>query len=226
MFFSRTPATTPAPPASANSNGNSSGLVSVDDSDGSFSWAYFGLEVAKFGVSIAVTYYLTTQAMHLLKGALDSTNPNAPNAAMALQLKKTLAKRLQRPEVETMEFNAYELRLLNDVVGSDEITVSFEDIGGLDVQIEEVKDNIVLPIQLFHHARHLSQHQHLATCPTGMLLYGRPGTGKSLMAKAIAKESGATFVNIKASSLTDKWFGESDHLVSGLFSLARKLAPT
>lgn len=223
MFsWSRSGSGSTVTPASTSSSSSSANSVSDNDD---FSWAFFALEIAKFGITIGVSYYLTTQAMTLLKNALDSTNPNAPNPAAALQAKKTLAKRLKRPEVETMDFDAYELRLLADVVGSDEITVSFDDIGGLDVQIEEVKDNIVLPIQLFHHARHLSAHSQMASCPTGMLLYGRPGTGKSLLAKAIAKESGATFVNIKASSLTDKWFGESDHLVSGLFSLARKLAP-
>lgn len=61
--------------------------------------------------------------------------------------------------------------------------------------------------------------------PKGVLLHGPPGCGKTLLARAVAKEAGARFINLDVASLTDKWYGESQKLSSAVFSLAMKLEP-
>lgn len=59
----------------------------------------------------------------------------------------------------------------------------------------------------------------------GILLHGPPGCGKTLIAKATAREAGTKFINLDVSMLTDKWYGESQKLASAVFSLAIKLQP-
>jgi SpoVK/Ycf46/Vps4 family AAA+-type ATPase len=139
-----------------------------------------------------------------------------------LQLKKNLAKKLNRPEVENMEFSSYEMAIAADVISPQDLQTKFEDIGGMKEQLDDIENNIVIPVQMWSMFKNQTG---ILPCPTGVLLYGLPGTGKTLTAKAIAKEANATFIGLKASTIMDKWFGESDKLVTALFNLAHKLGP-
>jgi MoxR-like ATPase len=81
------------------------------------------------------------------------------------------------------------------------LTLSCIDIGGLDPIIDQLRESVIYPLcapQLFESAAGLF------AAPKGVLLYGPPGCGKTLLAKALAKESGATFINLHVSTLTDK----------------------
>jgi len=112
---------------------------------------------------------------------------------------------------------------LNDICGEDTSDVKFSDIGGLESQIHKIKENIIVPLKLW---KVLNAKGKSVSYPSGMLLYGKPGTGKTYCVRALANETDATLISIKASTLLDKYFGESQKLVTALFSVARKLAPS
>ncbi len=100
-------------------------------------------------------------------------------------------------------------------------TISWGDIGGLDEQIEEVREVIELPLtkpQLFKKVG--------ITPPKGILLHGPPGTGKTLMAKAVANSTHSTFIEVVGSELVQKFIGEGAKLVKDIFQLAREKAPS
>jgi proteasome regulatory subunit len=99
-------------------------------------------------------------------------------------------------------------------------TVTYDQIGGLDPQIVEVKETVELPL------KHPELFQKIGIDPPkGILLYGPPGTGKTLLAKAVANETNATFIKIVASEFVKKYIGEGARLVREVFELAKEKAP-
>ncbi|VDM43170.1 unnamed protein product [Toxocara canis] len=97
---------------------------------------------------------------------------------------------------------------------------SFEDIGGLEEQIEEIKEAVELPLI------HPEYYEDMGiTAPKGVILYGEPGTGKTLLAKAVAHSTSATFIRATGSDLIQKNSGEGAKLVRELFRLAKESAP-
>ncbi len=99
--------------------------------------------------------------------------------------------------------------------------VTYEDIGGLEKQIEEIKEAVELPLlkpDLFEEVG--------IDPPKGVLLYGPPGTGKTLLAKAVANKTKATFIRVVGSEFVQKYIGEGARLVREVFELAREKSPS
>ncbi|MFH1133881.1 MAG: AAA family ATPase [Nanoarchaeota archaeon] len=99
--------------------------------------------------------------------------------------------------------------------------VSWEDVGGLSAQITEVQEVIELPLKKPELFKKVG-----ITPPKGILLYGDPGTGKTLLAKAVAASTNSTFIEIVGSELVQKFIGEGAKLVKEVFELAKARAPS
>ncbi|KAK1698454.1 hypothetical protein QYE76_015151 [Lolium multiflorum] len=124
-----------------------------------------------------------------------------------------------KPEIPDNEF---EKRIRPEVIPASEIGVTFDDIGALDDIKESLQELVMLPLR----RPDLFKGGGLLKPCRGILLFGPPGTGKTMLAKAIANDAGASFINVSMSTITSKWFGEDEKNVRALFSLAAKVAPT
>ena len=99
--------------------------------------------------------------------------------------------------------------------------IKWDDIGGLEDVKQELKEAVEWPL------KHPDTFQRLGIRPPkGTLLYGIPGTGKTLLAKAVASESEANFISVKGPELLSKWVGESEKGVREVFRKAKQAAPT
>jgi transitional endoplasmic reticulum ATPase len=99
--------------------------------------------------------------------------------------------------------------------------VRWSDIGGLDNVKQQLREAAEWPLrfpELFERSG--------ITPPKGILLFGPPGTGKTMLAKAVATESGANFIAVRGPEILSKWVGESEKAIREIFRKARQAAPT
>merc|ERR1712036_104929 len=98
---------------------------------------------------------------------------------------------------------------------------TYADIGGLDQQIQEIKESVELPLT------HPEYYEEMGIKPPkGVILYGPPGTGKTLLAKAVANQTSATFLRVVGSELIQKYLGDGPKLVRELFRVADEHSPS
>lgn len=137
----------------------------------------------------------------------------AANGPMDKLLKNLL------PGFESVEMRALAESISRDIlIGSPD--VQWDQIKGLDNAKRLLKEAVVMPI------KYPQYFTGLLSPWKGILLFGPPGTGKTMLAKAVATECQTTFFNISASSIVSKWRGDSEKLVRVLFELARHHAPS
>jgi len=144
---------------------------------------------------------------------------NGPGASAGGQEKNAGQLRIEKIKKDC---NPHETRLLAGVVDPQNIKTGFNDVHATPESIEALKSMTTLSLMrpdAFEYG--VLANDRL----TGLLLYGPPGTGKTLLAKAVAKESGATVLEVSGAQIYEKYVGEGEKMVRGVFSLAKKLSP-
>lgn len=99
--------------------------------------------------------------------------------------------------------------------------ITYDDIGGLDDELHRIREMVELPL------KHPELFKRMGIgAPKGVLLFGPPGTGKTMIAEAVANESGATFFSVRGPEIMRKYYGESEELLRDMFKKASEKAPS
>ncbi|KAJ2799437.1 hypothetical protein H4S07_005437, partial [Coemansia furcata] len=128
----------------------------------------------------------------------------------------------RRIQLAKKNLTEYEQRLIGSVVSPQSIPTGFDQVCVKPETVTTLQEIITLPML---RPEYFSKGVLRRYGVSGILLFGPPGTGKTMLAKAVAKESGSVVLNIRASDIYDKYVGEGEKLAEAVFTLARKLAP-
>ncbi|NP_001239116.1 ATPase family AAA domain-containing protein 1-A-like [Nasonia vitripennis] len=177
---------------------------------------------------VARLSFVTAIGFFSMKYIMNQLDPNNKQKRKAKKKAEEQLRKLARTDavaltrtIDLEQLTDYEMMIASHLVDPKDIRVSWENIAGLEHVIQELQETVILPIQ----RKELFEDSQLTQAPKGVLLHGPPGCGKTMIAKATAKEAKTCFINLDLSILTDKWYGESQKLTAAVFSLAVKLQP-
>ncbi len=131
-----------------------------------------------------------------------------------------IRKELKKPRGEIGEEKGELSAAIQDAIITERPMIKWDDVADLETAKQALREAIILPLlrpDLFKGARKPWR---------GVLLFGPPGCGKTLLAKAVASECDATFFNVSAATLVSKWLGESEKLVRELFKFSKEKQPS
>ena len=181
-----------------------------------------------------------------LESAMSMKCHISPSPSGGLSLSSSPASHRTREEISGLAQDKHERALVSQVVSPQDIGVTYDMIGGLSDVKELLRQSITYPLKF----PHLYSEGIAREAVKGVLLFGPPGTflfivfllqsfavviiahiksfavgtGKTMLAKAVATEGGASFLSVDASSVENKWLGESEKNAKAVFTLARRLA--
>ncbi|GAA99106.1 hypothetical protein E5Q_05794 [Mixia osmundae IAM 14324] len=190
---------------------------------GAADWLRSSVKLVKSKAVVDFTVFLFSQVLLFYGAKYVFTRMLDPQAARKRAASSKSSKTLKLMGKRDLDLSEHEMMIAAEVIYPEDIKTGFSDVGGLELIVDELREAVIYPLM---NPMAFQSTSDLFSAPKGVLLHGPPGCGKTMLAKALAKESGATFINIKVSTLLDKWLGESNKLVAALFSLAHKVQPS
>lgn len=180
-------------------------------------------EMSEKVVGWGISHHLQKQSEPALRNnRLVISAESLQHSLAELQSVQRTASSRKKSLKDVVTDNEFEKMLLPEVIPPDELGVTFDHIGALDNVKETLRELVMLPLQ----RPELFVKGQLTKPCRGLLLFGPPGTGKTMLAKAVATEAGANFINISMSTIASKWFGEAEKYVKAVFTLASKISPS
>ena len=165
------------------------------------------LELGRLATSVVMTI-VTSLILYLTNLAVANLISMVHDNGLGLPIRKSL--------------NSYETQIAQNIVQPAQISERLDNIGGLHAIKEAIRSQVLLPLR---HSNIFFGNVKALHPPRGILLHGPPGTGKTMLARAIAAEANCPFVSLTLSNLENKFFGETSKLLNATFTLAQKLQP-
>ncbi|CAH8510523.1 unnamed protein product [Dicrocoelium dendriticum] len=167
------------------------------------------ISIIGIGLSLKLMLYL-----------IEQINPTAKEKRLARKRVQQLFTNLGLKTIP--QLTDYEVGIAVNLVDTQVLSTDWDSIGGLSHVIDELKESVLVPFQQVQLVPYPSR---LLRAPKGVLLYGPPGCGKTMLARAMARTANASFINLQISTLVSMWYGETQKYVEATFTLAHKLQP-